>query len=1541
MRKKPTNNLNKIWEFPPKETQYWVKRIQDDLNSSEFKRPNNKDEAEHFENGHYLHSSQYFFAKKYFQSSNNCDKMVILLVQKIKELDLKDTTLIGFRSYIGMLLSKAQSLLSECEFAIDYAIVEQKKETEFTWQFIPDFSKIKKNLVIVLPITCTCSTYIRLRKYIELQVVKLKKKFSKSDSTFDTNWRVDDRFINIFLIQEETILSLERPVVVDREKLRKIAINENRKLTEIENNLSNLYTDYNWERIEKNSIYFTKHTYRSTKKRTYYIAHPLVNLYSKLYLPENCPLCFPEKGSLSSERNIFPTHNNFETPNLLIGFPNFATKAITHSQNSGKKFLFNKLFASSESLGSSHLYGHIRVNENSYLNYIRGNTFYQHNSADIINFFNIELGRILLQKDEKKTKIQDIVFITSEGKHNSAFLDEIASSKILSTKKPDGNYKFKVHILRFDASNEFVDNFMSNYKALIRDSNSILTIYFEEVISAGITFKLVSDYLKHYKHQTNPKRQNRHGFDYIFTLIDRTPFYTREEMIKKLFSTEIKNAEKNFISYFKLNVPIIAAAHLGNPLIENVVHLKKMLLESHLDALKAKIASEFPSRIANELPEENILINKFTRLKYFPFENEWEDISKIYFDTYKAIITNGKLDLLKLYVAHQINSILSDQSISSEQFKNLRKNQAEGKLIEYIVEEIWRNILEEEELFFTNEKNVQNRNLEIELEIVHDTIIKILSRHPFTYYKDIYDAIFKYCLTQMDLHRKEIENLKGKISFALLRRFKLYIRRLIDLDSSYLISNDFIMLLKLLFEHEQWVKGVGVNSLRNELENKIDKLVDEYSDNDVIIQNLNNLAYKFNQVNSFFLFLIYSFKECVFKNHYRSIRLEHLLNSRDLLPANIYSEDNTVDSTLRLIKDPYYQITGIIKAENIYLLNQLKNLHKKTYLNSKRKERNLKADPKLSKEVLNALLEKIKKDFPFDKPKSISEYYFNNTRNDPVIINANKFISNSRYALEQSDYFEHIKLAIAEMLKSATLLMNESSLDNEGFFLNENETNEHDFVVEIRSTIQSVVKILQHGIEPAIIIENGKEVPLLPGSKESKLKYALCFEYIESIPSNDNESNNVFVISSEDSDTGAKLDTGGLIYNLLYGLHSSIEIFNEAEEKTISEEGVEYENKSRGENIHKHKVGLQSLLVSINTGEKFTSFSDDYLPYNFTNKNKFQTFDDLYRKDRKYNSFGTGLSILNSAPMALFFRLSDVDLISLNEDKVNLKGKAVLVVTFEGEPIKSNYLSFMSNEKVRLLLLVKEDLIQYLQRRFASGAFAELLRNKEQNKQLAEYQKHLKHGIGSYTSYQIQIVEEYENIRSKIDTIDNADNFEYEFDKKIIANTSFAYKEFILINKSISSQTGLFTKKDGSMRTFFHEYFIDIINTIYFSKRLGEFIGELNYEESIEFLNKKPFNNIRIPYVVLYCIIPEIILNQKKYGVERKITWNETESFLELLFENKLTGTNSNDGYGLKMCKEIKNLYNNSIIIDVPDKPYTDTFMIKLKIIKNEKNSNY
>ena len=128
-----------------------VSKIQGDFEKFPFKFPNNVTSVQgHFENGHFLHSNQYYFAKSYFESSSNCENLALLLSNKILELNLKETTLIGFRGYTGMLLNKVKSILQDTDWAIEFGVLEQADNKDFTWQFSPDKEKFKDNLVVVL-----------------------------------------------------------------------------------------------------------------------------------------------------------------------------------------------------------------------------------------------------------------------------------------------------------------------------------------------------------------------------------------------------------------------------------------------------------------------------------------------------------------------------------------------------------------------------------------------------------------------------------------------------------------------------------------------------------------------------------------------------------------------------------------------------------------------------------------------------------------------------------------------------------------------------------------------------------------------------------------------------------------------------------------------------------------------------------------------------------------------------------------------------------------------------------------------------------------------------------------------------------------------------------------------------------------------------------------------------------------------------------------------------------------------------------------------
>jgi len=257
----------------------------------------------------------------------------------------------------------------------------------------------------------------------------------------------------------------------------------------------------------------------------------------------------------------------------------------------------------------------------------------------------------------------------------------------------------------------------------------------------------------------------------------------------------------------------------------------------------------------------------------------------------------------------------------------------------------------------------------------------------------------------------------------------------------------------------------------------------------------------------------------------------------------------------------------------------------------------------------------------------------------------------------------------------------------------------------------------------------------------------------------------------------------------------------------------------------------------------------------------------------------------------------------------------------------------IDESKLRLLLLIRKSLSEFIKRETSNNTFFELLENRT----VMNYQRHLKHGIGNFTAYQSQIIQQYENIKSKILIDEREVDVKLALEKEYIRKGSFLFKEFNVITNSIKGQIGVSTKKRDSQKAFFHDNFIDLIKIIYESDKIGDDIGTLNTQEVVCLLNENPFDNINLPIAFIDCVIPEILINQKKYGINRKINWEENEEFLKLIFSNQIKQNDNIDeseGYGLKMCFEIQNIYKNYITIILPQKPYENEFTISIKISK-------
>ncbi len=1374
-----------------------IEKIKFDL-EQEFEAGGYKITNAHFENGLFLHSEQFYFAKRYFLNSGNCDDISELLVSKLEKFKFSEpTTLIGFRSYTGLLLNKTVESLKKKGSDYNYAIIEHDK-TSFIWQHLPD---LKNNLVIILPITCTCSAYSTLREFVI--------KHLKNKPQYKNNPKVNKNFINVFLILEKSLKAYES---------REIVINE------LDDDLSKIYSPFDWSKINNEQIVFTN------KQKKYYFANPLIRLYSKMYLPELCPLCFPLNEETSKEKPLFPTHANYETPNLIFEFPNFC-KETTQQKETPKQTFFST-FHSDEELKKTHLYGHIIANESSYANYIRGNEFYLKNKDEILKFFNMKLSETL-------SSIAEVIFITASTNHNSNFLEDISTSESLKGKS--------VTILQFHPSKEFVDNFISLYSKDIQKKTTKI-IYFDDVMSAGKTFKLVSDYIKHAKKSL--KVTGRHGFDFVFTLVDRTPLYTRNEILKKIYSQR-KNPkpEENFIAFFRLNVPIISASHLPNPLQEKIVALKNMIDQCHLDSLKMTIGREILKNEPRQLPELHTIKQEDNALEYFPFEKierDFDEEKKNVYELYQPGLKKGLLDLLKLFLAHELNTELSDKKYQNKTYFKKFKN-APGKFIAELIKAIKDKTKDDISNYFGLTESQINkfqiyRKLDIEERIIDDTIVKILSRPPFIYYKNIYESIFHYCINELKELYEPIKN-KRTDNFEVFRKLKFYLRRSVELNSNFLVSLGFIQGFKQIYNDEKSKNIINYHndSLRALKKNK--ELKEDYRETAI-----RNVEYKKDQISSYFAHLFLYYKELMVKKPSISIKLEELINSKELLPEGIYAPKNSVKELKNLITDQYFQFTGTLKAENVYLLSELKEIHKEN----------------VRKQIEES---KFGNQIDFFDLDSIRKFYFQDKRNNPKVLNAIKLVSKSRHNpnnakdIGTKENYEDIINSVCQMLLTAsTLEKKQTDFGNtKKSYLNE----------EIKQILDSAIKIIQ---------------PL----NKPKLEYAFFVEFRKKTGDMPTSNYIYSLISSEESDDSStvELNEEGLVYNLLYGLFDDKDFQNE-----------------------------QTLLAGVNlsTG-KTISFKNTYFYHpSGTKRLKSQKFSKLYENDIYSQETKKGMKFLGKSQMTLVLRLANMVAPNKIDNHYKLEGRAVLLITTTMESNTGNFVDFMSNEKIRLLLLIKEELLAYLQKQFDNDAFMEVFENKRN----ANYRDKLRHDLKETLGYLKSL---FDNSRK------NSDGNNKKLFDLILASIKF---------QLLPDTTSELTDKSHK---FTAKAILEIFRLVFDSVYIMDISIDLHKEVDTTKFNLKELKTNQFAFTL---VVLEIITNMKKY-CPRHSSQNKGLSISfdpqknAMCFKNKHDYepgvlNSKKDSGGLSMCKDIMIKSKLGYIVD--DKTEED-FIVEIIFTK-------
>jgi len=1241
-------------------------------------------EEQHFEVGRQLHIDHYFYVKQYFQSIENSKKVAVLLAEKIKSLKQlgNQFSIVACGDFSGPLIKETIKLIRNGEqsdlIKINYTIIDiSNKQLSYLFH-----EQLYENILIVLPITCTFATAFDVKEFI------LK------DADDPTQYNVIKEFITAFLIVDKCINSSGGSDVQNGAMTLDVESGEDCDVHL--SDVKELYRNFGWKSLKNQTISFIDTGIYQGHYGSY-----LIGLDAVLYPAQKCPFCFPKKGEI--ERALFPTRVNHDTPNVVFGLPRFKNEFGRLGQ-----VTFGDVFHKHENPG--HLFGHLQLDSNSYLHFIERSVFYENNKKSIIDFIEKQLSELYPEFEEKE---ESILFITPSHQTASRILEDIADIPLFNNKS--------VTIIHTNPNNEFVENFLNDADKQVEHFKKI--IFFDYVISGGKTFKIISDYLKY-------ARKGQSGFDAMITIIDRTTEYSKKEILRKLKDDE-KLAEKRFISYFKLNLPLTDAANSGNPIEVKNKTLHQIFAQCHLDSLKLSL-------------RESILKGQPLSLDHLRRENTSYSPEKKY------------RSLLKLQVSHEISNwfyvFVQDKVQTASHFSDIK----------FRAEDLKKMILEVVLAIISD-----SPNRSINENVVRDIAVKTLTHSPFKYYKEIFRTVFEHVNQQLDILVEIIASNGYTIAGEEeIRRLNFYISRSVELNSNYIISNQFILFLKNVFKNR-----------KNGLE--------------ILARMANCFKY---------------YKGLAYNNPSRSIALESLLNTKDLLPDPILNSDLSLKETFN---DLFYQLGRKLKAENIFLLNQLKQHF-------------------ITNSDLPANLD-IKEIYTFVENSYLLDLA-NHT--NPIIRDVQSFLWQSKEIKLSKNYYRNFPATVSAPVKDmlATVYLISKSRKKTAFY------------EDIKSIIKQACKIIGDDLDFAFCIEY-KDLGISPGQVNKENKYA---------------ANLYTILSAKYDDQATKISKNGLIYKMLYGI-----------KETDSQ-------------------SLQTFIaLAKDQNGTYLSFREQYQEAEILSGERQQANDiDLNSAIEEDTRFTGSNVISDDAQMVLLFRLTEIDLLP----GTTQKGQAVLVITSKEKATTKSLTDFLNMERLRLLLLIKEDLLGYLQKQFASDAFIGLLQSRRE----LEIKNSMEHMVGNY-----------------FDAMDSIIEFLPRSDDKILLG--FLNRTVLRHIKSIS-QIQLnnvdFTKREYSQNAIYKEVelkelFICICKTPYLAP-MPLFENEIRLDISVGDFACHP--------AIYEQVIPEIMINMRRYSIAAEI---DTPWFVilktdnKIRFENDYNPKNINDPAkikkrgGKKMCDDL------------------------------------
>lgn len=1249
--------------------------------------------------------------------------------------------------------------------------------------------------------------------------IKIKNQLEEIFATnphfkFKDNYNILSKSLNLILVGHKTNDNITFEKIAGNNIDDNIHIGSASSFHKYQDDLLN--KTYNWVSIDRENKIVKLEAFNNSNANDFTYQKYFIPVYTQWNDADDCSLCNPE--SITDEKCLIETGKTSITPTLIFGFP---------------KTKMNNVYGDNPvNLKNSILYGNIVKGNYHYLYFSKSGQIVSNNKEKIIEWL-LKLKEEIF--NDESLKYQKVVLVTPATGTKSNFVDLV--NEYL--------FEYTANCLTISLGEDYIENTESLYSDGLYQAD--IVIFVDDVLSTINSFLETNYITKYIRNKVNTGK----GIDYCISLINRMSYDCEDNLLIKL-PNQKSDKQTRLLYYSKINNPTIEEPNNEFPLTKESIRYNYLAETSSLDSIKELFLTKI-----NKLEPVDIEKNVPDRIKD----------SETYFDKklFQLIVLN---QFYKLFEISQVETKKNGSSVYHYKHKLADyinpSSTSFDKLQDYILKEIQKD----------------NSHKEIIDKYTHNikyVLLKIICSTPLIYYKDIRNSAFHWIITELEVLRAEIGNIRHetlkpffevnfKNYFSKFQRLKFLLKRSVQLKSNYIFHPVFLESL------ESFINILYAS------EKKLN--TDFQTSNNKIFFKLKNIFETTKYLPGKLLIAKYL------------IELKHILQP---------DENGNSD------------YTKFIKSIS------LKELESLVYQPA-------------------TLLDDDRDDF---------EIQFNELR------------ESSKYAPISSKKFIYQLISLVQELidehETKAVRLEKNIANDSGLY-----TYKYNPLDNLNGNFNHYLRLLK--LENTAIIERFWEYyKIKESANNSKAINTENAVRLTTIYCNDPKFkviNDNLVIDCENSFT--------------YFILLQSKLFNWSRKENTSKESSEVDLKSKVNQILdciKQILGddVNSIYFTVNYGN-LTEPQANQL-YSFAPLTKSNAFSSI-RNFENQESFKTSLTFKMFSPHVennVDGALSNIEIYKnaevlhyregiFKDDEINkyyevttLNAKAEYsILAIRISDLLDNRKLFtqavitivsekgnrIDESKLRLLLLIRKSLSEFLKRETSNNTFFELLENRT----VMSYQRHLKHGIGNFTSYQSKIIQQYENIENIIEIDETVQDVKFALENEYIKKGSFLFKEFNVITNSISSQTGVSTRKFEAVKTFFYEYLIDLFKTIYYSEKLGEKIGSLDYLNEVTFLNSKPFENIKVPFTLANSIIPEIILNQKKYGTNRSIDWVDDNDSLVLIFTNAIVQDDDSDGegYGLKMCKEIHNLYSGNIVITLPERPYNGVFKISIMIKKKE-----